>query len=598
MKTFKIRSRSVIATFVFTASGLTACGGPTVDETAGSDLPDETVGTTEQALDLCSIINPIRDALGAIGGSSVNVTPYCDDNSINNTHFNGSGQINQTLNDLFVLPYVTNGAYFCGVADSDGVTAKGTLDSGLGRFGLDSRFTVLRRDPSAQVLNTQRIGTFYLFGAPVDIEVQDIDWTFKSEQTPDKKWWGGYMTVNSRSKDWGIDGSVRFPVGPIMVTVRPSLHSKGPTLTQTNNAIKFASGGTASATNQLAAAYKYDAWLACVTFGVGCPNNLVPRSAVSTSDLIANHAAACPADVASTTDGILPYKNPYGGAACKTQNWIFLDTLHNWFQFGRPTAGPGEPRHWLDNTDRSNLDTGNATMWANLGIEAAFDAGIAKISLDTNVSLAARDGFTVRQVHDMASDGSVENVDFATELSAQSRAALTIKAMIELTGWLPPISYTFTIPLGERNQTSTGTVARYDDRDHTQFSSYKVKGQAVANPDQARLQCMTSTTPVTKPAPPAGQPAAFLKNVAAKAVDAIHPCLVKICADNVHQVEYKWDSAQKKLVVDKTLTGCTICSKIEGHLCDASGNILKDGNGRSIGFVNGRVTPVPAGCSR
>ncbi len=124
-----------------------------------------------------------------------------------------------------------------------------------------------------------------------------------------------------------------------------------------------------------------------------------------------------------------------------------------------------------------------------------------------------------------------------------------------------------------------------------------MKKQNKPNPDAARLQCVTApatTTPEVKPDDPAG----YIKKVAEAAVNSVHPCNVRTCTSPSNEVDYRWDTASKTLVKDKTGV-CTMCFQLKMNMCDAAGNRLPDPTsvvGNPILIEQGIVVPSPSGC--
>jgi hypothetical protein len=576
----------------FVAGALCSCGAD-ADPPGPNPVQDKSspeVGTAESPLstDLCTLVNALGSTLPSLGGDAIGIdTLRCKPDKVDNLYFNGASKLAGNLTDLSILPYVTGGAYYCAMADADASSVDGTLDSALGRFGVSSQFDVTNRDPANTHVAGRRTGTFWLFGAGAKLAVQDIDITVPAE-TVGSSWWGGYLGVKASGYTWDFGAHVTFPVGPapaVMVTLTPAFSARGPTRTDTNDSVRLS---PVTSYNTLDPRYFYDAWAACGSSG--CAANPF----VNATEFQFDHLAACPANVASLTDHILPFANAHGGASCASQNFIYVDTLHNWFQFGRPSGdlADGEPDHTLQNT----TDSSNYTFYAGLGVDVKFDVGIVKIDLNTQINLVGRDGFALRQRHERNPDANqgkgVERI--WTQLNAQSRADATIKATVAVGGWLPPVTVTIPISLGDTgniqavraplNVQSDLTELNYTDAEHTALSLYNVKGVSKPNPDSARFACLNAPAAQKAPVAP-DEPGAFLKNVATNAVDAIHPCSVTTCEpDGLHQVNYTWNSTQKRLNASSIRsTGCTSCVALDMRLCDASGNQLPAGTIREGG---------------
>jgi hypothetical protein len=182
----------------------------------------------------------------------------CDDYKVDNAYFHGAGQLDQTLNDLYIYPFVTTGAYYCALQDADGAFVTGTI----GASGLSSKYTLYKRDPSTLTLSARRTSFLSLFGAQAALGVEDITIGFPTEKSADNNWWGGNMTVTSAGKQWDINAAVTFPVGPVMVMIHPQIHMRSPMTSDTNDSLRLQSylngSPMSDASNVLSAAYKYD----------------------------------------------------------------------------------------------------------------------------------------------------------------------------------------------------------------------------------------------------------------------------------------------------------------------------------------------------
>ncbi len=538
---------------------------------------------------------------------SVNLQAHCSTDQVNDLYYNGSEALTNSLEDFLLVPAVTGGAFFCSIADSDGATVDGTLSSSLGRFGVTSQFNVTTRDAPNAHLTARRVGKFYLFGAGANLEVQDMDFKFPSEKTTGSSpWLGSYMHVQSAGIDWDISGSVTIPVGPVMVTITPTLGSVAPTRSMTNNGIYFS---PTNDTNMLPVNYSYSTWNTCLQSS-GCSEAGSAGAGLFQLD----HALPCPTDITSGTDGTLPYFGHEFGAGCATQNFIFFDILNNWLHFGRPgapevggadesSAGTAstalEPNHVITNTTSTSIASGgDATTAASLEVSAEFDAEVAKVTVDATVSLAARDGFAVRQHHVFGTDiGAFGNVVVDTALSAQSKATATVKVTIE-TDLLGPISDSFSFSLGDTGDreapVAAGTTVpgyvsmQYRDGltgsteangDYlTGINQYLVKGVPKSDPDSARLSCVLASTATTKAPVKTDNPGPFLQNVASNFVKTVHPCHVQVCNPaGTSETDYEWNGTQ--LAETTTHTPCSICTEWKMDLCDGSGKELNLANG-------------------
>lgn len=571
---------------------------------------DEEIGQVKSAFtiplantDVCGAINTLGSFL--MNGSlpfQVNALD-CNPDTVSNTYYNGSGTLDGSLGDLTIIPFVQYGAYFCGIADANGASTSAVL-GGLGGFGLSSNFNIMSRDPANNTVVGRRTGTLKLFGVPAKLEAQNITWKLPVEKTGSQ--WGSYMTVTGEGVKWDFDGQVKFPIGPVIITMRPQIHSRGPTQTMSNGGLAFSPN---VAPNVRDPGFNFSNWQNCGTNGTICP-----RSRVDAATFRGEHSLACQANLLSMTDGLLPYVGPYGGAGCASQDFIYFNTLENWFHFGRtgspgvlaPIKGPKEPDNNLitnpDPVANNILMEANATLWTSLEIAAAFSVGIANITVDTTVSMASRDGFAVRQTNPIQADGHQQDVNFSTALSAQSRADADVKLTLNFTSILPSITVDIPIALGDTGDQENvvngvsvplPTSIHYTDPEHTTFDQYKVMGVAKSNPDSARLSCSLATTATTALPPQIDKPGPYLHDVAVASLDQIHPCHVKTChKDGSSPVNFEWKSDARNLAQTPAPAQCGNCTVVELDLCDAKGNAIN----KSTLKEGDPVFPTTDGC--
>jgi hypothetical protein len=275
-----------------------------------------------------------------------------------------------------------------------------------------------------------------------------------------------------------------------------------------------------------------------------------------------------------------------------TPDPIFLDNLENWFHFGKPSAAPTgfgfadiEAKHNITRADVNlNYNRGEGMQEASFtaGITASgnFDFGFVQMFLETTASMAARDGFAVRQQHLQPLDtGTASSVRVYTDLNAQTRTDLQIHANLKFpTLPIPEIDATFNIPTGNTGNIETPTVPsamEYYDRpvnDGTSgwrgFRSYVVRGVPKPNPDQARIRCFLPSAPTRRTVEEPEDPARRVIDLASGAVDAVHPCNVKTCDSATSgEKDMRWDSASHSLVADGSKSFCSICANMQMNLC-------------------------------
>lgn len=574
-----------------------------------------TVPLTLGKFDFCAAVNELGKHINSLlPTSNVVVNDLrCESDKTNNLYYNGTELSSGTLSDLLMLPYVTTGAYYCALSEANGAS----VSAQSGWFGMSSRFDVTRASPATTAGNfpeiqARRVGTVTLFGVPFKTHVQDMVFKFPFEwgrnSTP--PFYGEYMSVLSDSNWWNVDVTATIPVGPYLIKVRPQMHQRIGQGSQTNNAIQFSpevqSDTTTTRMNKLDPAFDYAAWDACRTN----PKCLQPRSAVSNDLLMIQHnfGDCLGANVGNFTDNSLPYYSTLGGAgrtgcyyASGKPDFIFLDNLKNWFHFGKPSAANGafadanEPKHNIavanvDSNYGSGLGMKDASFTAGVNVSGSFDFGFVKMSLSTTASMAARDGFAVRQTHSIGVDpGSSNTVRVWTDLNAQTKTDLKIHVDLSFPGLpIPDMHPEFTIPTGDTGNVETATVPSsmtYYDRpvnDGTSgprgFQSYTVRGVNKSNPDQARLGCFLASAPTVRSVEEPQDPAQSVIGLANGAVNLVHPCFVKTCTDSFHQSNLRWDFATHSLVPDGTKSFCEICASMQMNLCTTAADL--DANGQ------------------
>lgn len=595
---------------VLFASTLSGCAAKT-DDTASSPPKQEPnrVAVAQEALgsiDLCTLINGLKDNINqyVLSGTTAQINALdCGTDRITNLYYNGAELTSGTLSDLLMLPYVTTGAYYCALAEADGASVNGTLG---GWFGLESQFKVAIASPATTSGNfprivARRLGTVHLFGIPMKIQVQDLDWQFPFElgtgSTP--PWYGEYMSVRSEGKGWNFDMSATFPVGEVLkITLHPQLHQALGTRTQTNNAIQFV---PERSSNRLASDYYYATWDSCRQ-DVSCAH---PVSAIPDDLLVIEHQfQGCLPNIGDFGDGQLPYYSTLGGAGgagCYYKNaphdFIFLDTLKNWFQFGKPSssfvggygAAESEPDHVITTTDVVNNLSGvmrDATFSAAITASGEFDFEFVKMLLETTATMATRDGFAVRQAHIQPVDsGSTHFARVWTDLNAQTKADLLIHVKLDFPGlpFVPPLEVSFTVPIDDNhnvesrnasNQSTVPSAMEYYDRPISDgslgsrgFSHYMVRGVDKPNPDAARIQCFLQNPAINRAPDEPEDPAPKLAQIAQGAVDYVHPCNVKTCQDTSIETDYKWSASKHQLQFEIQKHPCSICANVQMNLC-------------------------------
>ena len=613
-----VKHRSLSALKLLSGVLIIGCGDQGQDPAHQPEL-----GKTMGALtwpNICQILSELKAQLGGLTVGPVDVDWDCSDGNLDdgngihtnraithNRSFHGAGPRNGTVADLYIAPYVENSAYFCAIRDSGGVTTRAVT----GGFGVESRFDITSIDNTRPRVIGRRASSIVLFGAKAPLSVQSIDFDFRKEISSNGSLWGGYMDVKSSGTQWFVDAEATFPIGPVMVTLRPRLQSKSPSRSRSNNVISF-DVHTLDNTLHQDFVITSQTWRDCLNDPF-CATGHVPKPAV-----LADRNTPCPAKpLWDLTDGALPYPRALGGAACSSHPnpFIFVDPYRDWVQFGRTGGGPFALAFKEPVANLLGDKHGNATYWSSLFVKAVFNAGPIPIDIQSTVSMTARDGFAVRQ-HDLVDPDMRRHVAVATDLNSAARADLDMKVKVTLP-FFGDVERSFHVGLGDTgNQTWTkGNVSganigrqaiaeiQYDPGATTQFTKYDVLNVAQStSPEAARAQCLF--TPPPTPAPPSvdPNPATFLRDVAAGAIDAIHPCNVRVCdADGAIPTEYTWDKVNR--VLRKKLRNpneppperCgsqSVCEAFVMQICN------NDPNALPLGTFTKLLDPQPVACRR
>src|SRR5262249_7650287 len=111
-------------------------------------------------------------------------------------------------------------ALFCALKDSNHAVADATVNTGVGKFGMQSRIQVPKYDASARQVVGQRLGKLYLFGVGFDIEDQDYVAKFPTEASNVGMFThrtGYYMDLQTSTTQWELGGS--GIVGPFTLSL-------------------------------------------------------------------------------------------------------------------------------------------------------------------------------------------------------------------------------------------------------------------------------------------------------------------------------------------------------------------------------------------
>lgn len=604
------RGVGLIALFVATGCGA-GMGG---DESKSNGVANSQTEPLSTKQVLCSALDNFHVAVPA-------VSTNCTLKQTKNLYYNGSLSPTGGLADLASRPFVTSAAYYCAVKDSHGAkNSAGVVSTSFGGFGMSTRLQITRNEPTpTMVVEGQRIGGITLFGASADLDVQEFQLLFPSEMRPAgqitavhtgtgqtyfqnvTKQQGLYMQALSDSAEWGIGGRVPIPtpIPGLTIGITPSLQHDSAKLGSTplfdslnNNLVS----STVTNTTQLNApnpAYKYDTLFAAQQ---NCLKSCVPGilcvcQPYPTSKEVLEHERTCSGgtcNYGNTTDGILPYDGPFGGA---TQTMLYHDNLLNWLHFGHPGAGgiAGEPKYDL------TKDGKGQTSAFGLTIDAKYDIGVASVSVGVNTTVGLRSGFAIRQNRvpgaggEFNTDGQVQ-----TALDSQSSVGINASVSVEL-----PIfgsfsqSFTLLKPTGTSGAKETvASSVRYADDDATsRFLSYTTTVTGAKDPNTAFTQCLQSA-PAATPVKPA-DPAPFLTNVGNAAIKQIHPCRVTTCnAQNVVQ-QCDWNVSTNSFTCQSLGMTCSDCFRYSASLCDETNTVLTNPDTNMPVTL---VRPTPGSC--
>jgi hypothetical protein len=533
---------------------------------------------------VCSALDVFRTFNMGIPGTSAifNVAPSCTPaNPPPARYYVGSGPAATNPNDLLplvALPFVTTGAYLCGVADSHGTSASASA----GVLGIETRFNVTER--SGATVKGERVGTISLFGASAVLERQDFSLTTSVENVPGG--FGNYMEMSSSGIDrWDWTPSplkIRIPAGPgtADLTLGVRLHGRSPNQTR---------GNWQLIANPPDPRFRYSEWERCLAgpptcTSVGnisiCSRPCDPKYQ-SVDEFRLDRFNPCPGICDTMGDGMLPYAGAFGGASGFSANYINFQPFLNWFHLGRPGFDPtqlaDQPAANLDTNDFLSLDN-NATTYGRLNIDVAYSIPLATIALKTTTTLAVRDGFAMRHKDQPPPvDTRGPNVvGWSSTVDAESAVDVDADVTVDI-NLLPfdPPPVRVVVPDIIKNDVPSpsvrGVTMLYPATQPSALTAYTVRGVPKPQPDQARLQCQFTPTPVTRASTPISNPGEFLRQVARNSVDQIHPCNVTYCANGSNRV-CNWNSNTKKL--DCTTTSPCVTCRNTMQLCGANGAVL------------------------
>jgi hypothetical protein len=525
---------------------------------------------------VCTALDALRSFnMGVPGGPALfRQFPVCTATTSSARYYVGSAPAARGPTDilpLIALPFVTTGAYLCGVADSHDTRAS---SSAAGALGIESRFNVTER--RGNTVRGERVGRISLFGASAVLERQDFSLTTAVENVPGN--FGNYVDMTSQgiaSWDWAPDRlSIPIPAGPGTLTVglKLELHGRSPSEVRGNQQL----------TATPASRFRYDEWERCINGPatctiLGCSRPCDPRFE-AVKKFKDDRANACPGLCDSLTDNRLPYLGAFGGASGFSANYISFQPFTNWFHLGRPGRDPDQvfdqPVADL-NTDNFESLKNHATTWGRFDLDAKYSAAIASIDVKTKTILAVRDGFAIRQNEFVILDSS-SGPHALVKTSVDTEAAVDVDATVTVDIDLLPVDpppFTLELPnIIKSNPPDpgvVGTLIEYPARPSSVLRTYSVRGVAKPDPDAARLQCQLSPTPVTRTATPISNVGEFLRNAARNSVDAIHPCDVRYCAGG-REFVCGWSSTDRKLVCRPPTSGCKVCIN-SMQLCGANG---------------------------
>lgn len=561
----------------------------------------------------------VCDALAALKGfdlgsdavsSIIDVAPSCSLITREDLYYHGSAPISGAVSDLFVLPVVTNGAYFCGLTEADGTASDSTF-AALGSFGVKSRFNVTRQDPLKGRVEGERVGQIFLFGASATLERQDF--VLETLQEDGRREVGGYLRLRAADSDWDWTPPklrVVVPAGPgaFEGSILFELHGRSSYKRTRNNRIATIVGSNRPK-GAVRSPFDFDEWLACLnrpqagcttTFNPADPGGPSGDLCLATRDcgpsrftpfgkyLRDVNTNRCSGLCDQLSDGVLPYSGAFGGAGGVPTSYIYMDPFRNWFHLGRtgharkgnrryrvadvdsyPSSSETlEPVAKLDASNFASLED-NATLWGRLILEAGYNvADLFELETKVTTALAVRDGIAIRQNErgdiDAGASGDLVSVSTAVDSESALNIGVDVTVAFREPFFGQKIRHTQRFPnLVNKDREpapSVGSDLSYRKENPSSMFSYEVDGRLLPDAEGSRIQCQfASERPPRRSSTPISHPGPFLKEVTKRAIDAIHPCDIRFCV-NGQRHTCEWDARNKRIVCQDPVPGCgTLC---------------------------------------
>lgn len=594
---------------VLSSGTLTHCA---LDTGSDIELEEFSAGEVDLALtpdQICSTVNSIGTiSLGTNSGSGgsnsdsgfVTITPKCENDSGSELSYLGStapasfsGSVSRVLAQTL----------YCSLTGSDNATALGTIDTAVGKFGIESKMNVYKRDSKALTLSAQRVGKLYAFGVGLDLENQDFQWNFASEGQPQQSvkktngqsvtipaHTGQYAKMATQGHPWRIDASATFPIGPVGMSIGLAFGS--PRVNASNLQFPFDAADTRAytmvATGSSAAVRRasWDTFIAACNDCKSKPPTGVPCDCPTAAEQ-AQHDRVCSSSGCTDSfynnlaDGRLPHEGRRGASGPFWDAGKATDS--DWWHFGKPGAGAaisyraaGEPVFSV------KTDASGATTGLDLSVGAKFDVGVADIGLTVHMANDYQNGIAVRQYR--VPFGDVNPLVQQTEVGIDASSATGVDARVVLNVDIPFVGTTTmldeTFDIVTRSSTfkaskpniASKVVWDYTGETPTIYKYYK------NGVDSSWSSCLSAPT-VSEPPIEVRDPKEFVAAIKAAIPTKLYLCNVKMCVKDTvagapHVKTCTWNKTTKKLVCTNSTASCS-CADNAADLCDASGKVYK-----------------------
>jgi hypothetical protein len=601
-----LRNRFLVGSVLAGAGLLGGCGAAVDEEEAGR-LDESSAALT--GAQICELIDELASlSLGDTGtGVSATVDASCASKGGSQLSYLGGVAPAKFAKGVSRVEAQT---LFCALKGADDATASATSTTGVGKFGVSSKVNVYKSDSTALTLSGQRVATIYAFGVGMPIDNQTFSWSFPSEKQQaqvvavEQPWpplgtlttidslpeqTGQYAKAKSNGYGWGIDGNVKFPLGPVTAELNVNFHNGFLFQTGATRAYYMDDINGSFDTKRLSSYSDYvKACNACKAAGSSAP---IPIPCdCPTSDEIRQHFRVCGSDgctqgfFADLEDGRLPHENLRGAAG------PFWDSgsrdIADFWHYGRPGSGAsstapgsaiaeGEPVYSIAD------DGKNATTALDLSLGFKYDAGPADVGLTVHMDTDFRSGVALREYRQPFADVAAMQRVTEVGLDAQSAfgvdARLVVNVDVPFVGGKKVLDARFEIISRRSKQSSTKLPSKvlWDDLSTGQgkINSYSANGVS------ASIETCLEAPAVNESAIQAETPQSFVEDLRDEIPNQLFPCNITVCAaDSAGATPRKrscsWNATTRKVVCSAPTTPCA-CLDTHADLCDAAGNVYK-----------------------